>query len=60
MQAICLRRFGVPALRRMRRLTVFTKVDYTLGALMDAIQIGAIGLPILMVSAHYADPMSTS
>ena len=25
--------------------TVFTKVDYTLGALMDAIQMGTIGLP---------------
>src|SRR5688572_18739941 len=25
--------------------TVFTKVDYTLGSLMDAIQMGTIGLP---------------
>ena len=25
--------------------TVFTKVDYTLGALMDAIEMGTIGLP---------------
>jgi len=25
--------------------TVFTKVDYTLGTLMDAIQLGTIGLP---------------